>query len=72
MDVNEVIVFVCYSLLDSYVEYLCDKNRFCFKVDFRRCCFIDLDYDGGLDVIFLIDGFNGVFKDDYKIGFKFV
>ena len=71
MDVNEATAFVRYSLLDSHVEHLCDKNRSCSKVDSRRRRSIDLDYDGGLDVIFLIDGSNGVSKDDYKIGLKF-
>ena len=71
MDVNEATAFVRYSLLDSHVEHPCYKNGSCSRVDSRTRRSIDLDYDGGLDVIFLIDGSNGVSKDDYKIGLKF-
>lgn len=74
MDVDEVIVFICYSFLDNYFKYLCLLNDLCFEVyfNFRICCLFDFDYNGGLDVIFLVDVFDGVIKDDYKIGFKFV
>lgn len=71
MDVNEATAFVRYSLLDSHVQHPCYKNGSCSRVDSRTRRSIDLDFDGGLDVIFLIDGSNGVSKDDYKIGLKF-
>lgn len=70
MDVNEATAFVRYSLLD-HVEHPCHKNGSCSKVDSRTRRSIDLDYNGGLDVVFLVDGSNGVSKDDYKIGLKF-
>lgn len=71
MDVNEATAFVRHSLLDINVEHPCYKNASCSKVASRLRRSIDLDFDGGLDVIFLIDGSNGVSKDDFKIGLKF-
>lgn len=71
MDVNEATAFVRYSLFDSHDKHPCYKNDSCSKVDSRTRRSIDLDYSGGLDVVFLIDGSNGVSKEDYKIGLKF-
>lgn len=68
MDVNEATAFIRYSLFDKHP---CHKNGSCPKADSRTRRSIDLDYNGGLDVIFLIDGSNGVSKEDYKIGLKF-
>ena len=71
MDVDEATAFIRYSLLDNHVQQPCNKNGSCSKVDSRSRRSIDLDYSGGLDVVFLVDGSNGVSKDDYKIGLKF-
>lgn len=71
MDVNEATAFIRYSLLDNQVQHPCYKNGSCSKVDSRPRRSLDLDYHGGLDVVFLIDGSNGVTKDDFKIGLKF-
>ncbi|XP_078348810.1 uncharacterized protein LOC144633803 isoform X2 [Oculina patagonica] len=68
MDVNEATAYIRYSLFDKHP---CHSNGSCPKVDSRTRRSIDLDYNGGLDVIFLIDGSNGVSKEDYKIGLKF-
>lgn len=71
MDVNEATAFIRYNLLDSPEKHPCYKNGSCSKVDSRTRRSIDLDYNGGLDVIFLVDGSNAVSKEDYKIGLKF-
>ena len=71
MDVNEATAFIRYSLFDNYVQHPCYKNGSCSKVDSRTRRSLDLDYNGGLDVIFLVDVSDGVSKDDYKIGLKF-
>ena len=71
MNVEEATAFIRHNLLDNHVEHPCSKNGSCFKVESRSRRSLDLDYNGGLDVIFLVDGSNGVSKEDYKIGLKF-
>lgn len=71
MDVDEATAFIRYRLLDNHVQHPCNTHGSCSKVDSRTRRSIDLDYSGGLDVVFLVDGSNGVSKDDYKIGLKF-
>lgn len=71
MDVSEATAFIRHSLLDNNVQQLCNTAGSCSKVESRTRRSLDLDYSGGLDVIFLIDGSNGVSKEDYKIGLKF-
>ncbi|XP_068695192.1 uncharacterized protein [Montipora foliosa] len=71
MDVNEATAFIRHNLIDKNVEHLCSKNGSCSIMEQRKRRSLDLDYSGGLDVIFLVDGSNGVSKEDYRIGLKF-
>lgn len=71
MDVNEATAFVRHSLFDNHVQLPCNKNGSCSKDGLRTRRSLDLDYSGGLDVVFLVDGSSGVSKEDYKIGLKF-
>lgn len=73
MDVDEATAFIRQSLLDNYFKHLCSSNDSCSEVhsNSRTRRSLDLDYNGGLDVIFLVDVSDGVTKDDYKIGLKF-
>lgn len=73
MDVDEATAFIRHSLLDNYFKHLCSSNDSCSEVhsNSRTRRSLDLDYNGGLDVIFLVDVSDGVTKDDYKIGLKF-
>lgn len=71
MNVDEATAFIRHSLFDNYVERPCLSNDSCSKVDSRTRRSLDLDFSGGLDVIFLVDVSDGVSKDDYKIGLKF-
>ena len=71
MDVNEATAFIRHNLIDKNVEQLCSKNGSCSIMEQRKRRSLDLDYSGGLDVIFLVDGSNGVSKEDYRIGLKF-
>lgn len=70
MNVNEATAFIRHSLLDSKVQRQCN-NASCFKNGFRTRRSLDLDYNGGLDVIFIVDVSNSVSKDDFQIGLKF-
>ncbi|CAH3155316.1 unnamed protein product [Porites lobata] len=70
MNVNEATAFIRHSLLDNKVQHQCN-NASCFKNGFRTRRSLDLDYNGGLDVIFIVDVSNSVSKDDFQIGLKF-
>jgi len=71
MDVKEATAFIRHSLLDNHVQHPCNKNGSCSAVESRTRRSLDLDYNGGLDVVFLVDGSDGVSKEDYRIGLKF-
>ncbi|XP_074621871.1 complement C2-like isoform X1 [Acropora palmata] len=71
MDMNEATAFIRHSLLDKHIQRKCSKNGSCSKMEQRTRRSLDLLYSGGLDVVFLVDGSNGVSDKDYKIGLKF-
>ena len=71
MDVNEATAFIRHSLSSKVSSQYCSMNGTCSRAHPKTRRSLDLDFNDGLDLVFLFDGSSAVAKEDFKIGLRF-